>query len=173
MSAATGQGPSRRQDGLPDPGSCAHTSLSTIAGTGFDRRAVIGVVEPPGPARYNRGGRGTPQDPQTPLRGAREMMNRVWLTVAPLVLAAAVTLVACGCGKEESGPSVKPPAPVFVNARCPIMGTLIDPAKTTPDLIRMFRGQKVAFCCGSCPAAWDKLSPAEKDAKLKAATEAK
>lgn len=56
--------------------------------------------------------------------------------------------------------------PKFVNNKCPIMGTPIDPDKVPADLIREYKGQKVAFCCAQCPAAWDKLSDAEKDAKL-------
>ena len=56
--------------------------------------------------------------------------------------------------------------PKFVNNKCPIMGTTIDPANVTEDLIREYKGQKVAFCCNMCPAQWDKLSDAEKEAKL-------
>ena len=56
--------------------------------------------------------------------------------------------------------------PVFVNNKCPIMGTTINPADVTEDLTREYKGQKVAFCCKMCPAEWDKLSDAEKDAKL-------
>ena len=59
--------------------------------------------------------------------------------------------------------------PTFVNTACPIMGTKIDPAKVTPDLIREFNGQKVAFCCAMCPPKWDKLTDTEKKAKLMAA----
>jgi hypothetical protein len=55
-----------------------------------------------------------------------------------------------------------------VNVRCPIMGTVIDPEKVPDNLVRWYKGQKVGFCCGGCPAAWDKLSDAEKDAKLAA-----
>jgi hypothetical protein len=54
----------------------------------------------------------------------------------------------------------------FVNDSCPIMGTPIEPDKVTKDLIRDYKGQKVAFCCKQCPSAWDKLTDAEKDAKL-------
>ena len=57
----------------------------------------------------------------------------------------------------------------FVNSRCPIMGTAIDAAKVPESLIREYKGGKVAFCCGGCPAAWDKLSDAEKEAKLEKA----
>jgi hypothetical protein len=58
------------------------------------------------------------------------------------------------------------PALQYANARCPIMGTAINPAKVTAKLTRVHNGMKVAFCCGGCPAAWDKLTDAEKDAKL-------
>lgn len=63
--------------------------------------------------------------------------------------------------------------PTYANTACPIMGTKIDPAKVTADLIREFNGQKVAFCCAMCPAQWDKLTDAEKKTKLMAATAAK
>lgn len=56
--------------------------------------------------------------------------------------------------------------PKFVNDKCPIMGTAIDPANVTEDLTREYKGQKVAFCCNMCPSQWDKLSDAEKEAKL-------
>jgi hypothetical protein len=56
--------------------------------------------------------------------------------------------------------------PVFVNDRCPIMGSPINPDRVSDDLVRDFKGQKVAFCCRGCPASWDKLSDAEKEAKL-------
>lgn len=56
--------------------------------------------------------------------------------------------------------------PKFVNNKCPIMGTTIEPENVTEDLIREYKGQKVAFCCKMCPAEWDKLSDAEKEAKL-------
>ena len=78
--------------------------------------------------------------------------------------------------RPDSRPASKPatqPAGKYVNTRCPIMGGVINPARVTDDLTREYKGQKVAFCCGGCPAEWDKLSPAEKDAKLKAVTGAK
>jgi len=54
----------------------------------------------------------------------------------------------------------------FANTKCPIMGGAIDPAKVPESLTRVYKGQKVAFCCGMCPAKWDKLTDAEKDAKF-------
>jgi hypothetical protein len=56
--------------------------------------------------------------------------------------------------------------PQFVNNRCPIMGSPINPAKVTKNLVRNYMGQKVAFCCAGCPSMWDKLPNAQKQAKL-------
>lgn len=56
--------------------------------------------------------------------------------------------------------------PRFANDRCPIMGSTINPDKVSKDLIRDYKGQKVAFCCQGCPAQWDKLSDSQKAAKL-------
>jgi len=56
-----------------------------------------------------------------------------------------------------------------VNTKCPILGTAINPATVPPGLTRLYKGQKVGFCCGGCPESWDKLSDEQKDAKLKAA----
>lgn len=53
-----------------------------------------------------------------------------------------------------------------VNTRCPIMGSAINPAKVPDSLTREYKGQKIGFCCTGCPAAWDRLSDADKDAKL-------
>ena len=65
--------------------------------------------------------------------------------------------------KDGIGQHVKPR---FANARCPIMGSPINPDKVTKNLIRDYKDQKIAFCCEGCPATWDKLTNAEKDAKL-------
>ena len=54
----------------------------------------------------------------------------------------------------------------FVNAKCPIMGSAINPDNIPASLIREYKGKKVAFCCGGCPAAWDKLTDQQKDDKL-------
>ena len=64
---------------------------------------------------------------------------------------------------EAIGKHIKPK---FVNSKCPIWGTHIEPDKVTEDLIRQYKGQRVAFCCADCPPAWDKLSDTQKDAKL-------
>ncbi len=59
--------------------------------------------------------------------------------------------------------------PQFVNSRCPIMGSPIDRDKVDASLTRDYNGQKIAFCCGGCPSAWDKLTDAQKQAKLSGA----
>ncbi len=59
--------------------------------------------------------------------------------------------------------------PVFANVRCPVMGSPIKPEKVPPALTRDYKGRKVAFCCGRCPSAWDKLSDAQKQARLESA----
>jgi DNA repair exonuclease SbcCD ATPase subunit len=60
--------------------------------------------------------------------------------------------------------------PRFANTTCPIMGSPIDPDKVPENLTRTYQGQKVAFCCGGCPGAWDKLTDAQQDAKLNQAS---
>ena len=65
--------------------------------------------------------------------------------------------------RKALGNCVKPP---FANSSCPIMGGVIEPDKVAKKLIREHKGQQVAFCCGGCPTQWDKLTDAEKDAKL-------
>ena len=64
---------------------------------------------------------------------------------------------------EAIGTHVKPQ---FVNNRCPMMGSPINPEKVASNLIRDYKGQKVAFCCAGCPSMWDKLPNALKQAKL-------
>ena len=89
--------------------------------------------------------------------------------VCCVALLAVAGFGAFGCNKQaEEAP---PPATqaAFVNARCPIMGTPIDPAKVPAELTRTYKGQQVAFCCAGCPTEWDELSDEEKDAKLAAA----
>lgn len=56
--------------------------------------------------------------------------------------------------------------PKFANDRCPILGAPIDPDKVTENLIRDYKGEKIAFCCAGCPEQWDKLSDSQKQAKL-------
>lgn len=57
--------------------------------------------------------------------------------------------------------------PQIVNDRCPIMGGKIDPERVPAALTRVHGRDKVAFCCGGCPDQWNRLSYAEKTARLK------
>lgn len=66
------------------------------------------------------------------------------------------------CSQTKASGSAK-----VVNETCPMTGKKLDPANVPSDLIREFQGQKVGFCCGGCPGKWDKLTDAEKEAKLK------
>ena len=73
------------------------------------------------------------------------------------------------CGSDKTCPkksTEKAARPAVVNKTCPMMGTKIDPANVPDNLYREFKGQGVAFCCGGCPDAWDKLPDEEKQAKL-------
>ena len=93
-------------------------------------------------------------------------------TLALLVFVGMVIVLGEGCRREEGTPSGSTaPAtatPKVVNVICPIMGTKIDPTNVPNSLIREYKGQRVGFCCSLCPPEWDKLTDAEKDAKLKA-----
>ena len=60
-----------------------------------------------------------------------------------------------------------------VNARCPISGKDIDMMNRPKDCTRVYKGTKVGFCCPNCPLEWDKLTDAEKEAKLKASMPSK
>ena len=84
-----------------------------------------------------------------------------------------VALLVGGCGKCEQADTTKSDdaaaAGGVVNTVCPMMGTTIDPAKVPENLTRKWKGQTVGFCCGGCPADWDKLSDEAKDMKLKEA----
>lgn len=76
-------------------------------------------------------------------------------------------VVFAGCSKDKPAVQSTPAQTAqFVNAKCPIMGNVINPEKVTADLIKEFKGQKVAFCCAGCPDKWDALSDEEKAAKL-------
>ena len=112
-------------------------------------------------------------------------MNRWILALAVAGLAMAGALMAAGCsgtamsccgggsgaagGQHQHGAATgaAQAAPAaFANTKCPIMGSPIDPAKVPESLARVYKGKKIAFCCAGCPAQWDKLTDAEKDARL-------
>lgn len=53
------------------------------------------------------------------------------------------------------------------NAKCPISGKPIDRMNCPKELTCMYKDMKIGFCCSNCPPEWNKLTDAEKDAKLK------
>jgi hypothetical protein len=92
----------------------------------------------------------------------------------------AAGLIVGGCEEKKEAPAVKPTAAApgtptaapaakveYANFKCPIMGGAIVAADVTKDLTREWKGLKVAFCCPACPGPWDKLTDAQKAAKLK------
>lgn len=100
----------------------------------------------------------------------------IWPLVGLAAVATVVLAVGCNAPARETAKGTtaggeKPQA--FVNVTCPIMGSAIDPKNVAPELVRLHKGKKVAFCCGGCPVAWDKLSEAQKDAKLREAASGK
>ncbi len=59
--------------------------------------------------------------------------------------------------------------PAVANEKCPIMGRKVKTDAVPANLYRTFKGKGVAFCCGGCPSAWDKLSDDKKVEKLASA----
>jgi len=53
-----------------------------------------------------------------------------------------------------------------VNTKCPITGEALSPDGVAENLTRDYKGQKIGFCCDGCPAEWEKLTDAAKDAEL-------
>ncbi len=89
------------------------------------------------------------------------------LVLTVLVLAVCSLAILGGCKKEEpttgGGGGV-----TYANTKCPIMGSVIKPEKVTDDLVKDFKGEKVALCCAGCPDKWAALSDEEKATKLAA-----
>jgi hypothetical protein len=106
--------------------------------------------------------------------------------VLATLVASGLTLGGCASNKEEArvqahgehdehGEHAPPPADAprlaVVNAYCPIAGDhpVGENKRTTEDLTRMWRGQRVGFCCDQCPMWWDDMSDAERESALGAA----
>lgn len=53
------------------------------------------------------------------------------------------------------------------NAKCPISGKSIDRMNCPKELTCVYKDMKIGFCCPNCQPEWNKLTDAEKDAKLK------
>ena len=54
----------------------------------------------------------------------------------------------------------------IVNSRCPISGSLIDPAKMANRLTRHWNGQVIGFASAASAAIWDGLSDGQKMDRL-------
>ena len=99
----------------------------------------------------------------------KKMKTKQILALTVLVLAVCSLAILGGCKKEEPKTVNGEPAQIeVVNTKCPIMGSVIDTAKVTADLVTDFDGEKVAFCCAGCPDKWAALSDEEKATKLAA-----
>lgn len=85
--------------------------------------------------------------------------------ISATALIASVMLV--GCASEKSTASTNQSTTVAasmpVNAKCPLSGEEVDPDTTVS-----YKGQTVAFCCPKCRAQWNKMTDAQRDAKLAA-----
>lgn len=84
--------------------------------------------------------------------------------------AAALWLGGCSSSKDQGASGANPPAGQTANLVCPMSGKVVAVGKDAPPT-RMFDGKAVGFCCTKCPAEWDKLTDADKKAKLSAAKE--
>lgn len=106
---------------------------------------------------------------------------KVKVLLALMVMAAVAMFVFAGCSKDEpaaqgtsehghehgaDGEHEHAETAKYANTKCPIMGSVIKPEKITEDLIKEYKGQKVAFCCGGCPEKWAALSDEDKATKL-------
>ncbi len=76
-----------------------------------------------------------------------------------LLIASLLLLPSC------ASKTTKPASMGIVNSKCPIV-----PSHTASDkTVVQHEGKQVGLCCAGCLSTWDKLSDAEKSAKVKAA----
>ena len=94
--------------------------------------------------------------------------------VAACVLGLALAFTA-GCKSDEKkaeGPAASNTGAMAVkadNTKCP--GTLAPVNPSVPTVA--YKGKNIGFCCGKCPAAFAKMTDAEKDAAVAKAMAAK
>ena len=74
------------------------------------------------------------------------------------VVAAAFLLFAACQGTSHAASTGQ----AAMNTKCPMTGEDLEAASPTT----YFHGKKVAFCCPKCIPGWNKLSDADKQAKL-------
>lgn len=73
-----------------------------------------------------------------------------------VTVAAALLFAAC------AGTTNTPPVSANINTQCLVSGEALDANSPTVD----YMGKKVGFCCKNCIAKWEKMSDADKQAKL-------
>ena len=150
---------------------CVMISALAMVGASW----VVAAESPASPAPPPAAAAGEPSAMAQHIAAAREAVDSASKALASNDVAAAKDALGkaqAALAKASELLGAKPPSSI-VNARCPIMGGKINRDNWPADLVREYKGQKVAFCCGACPPVWDKLSDAEKDVKLKAAMEKK
>jgi hypothetical protein len=96
------------------------------------------------------------------------MKLRDMLSVVAVATLALWWLGGCSSSKEPGSPVKNSVAAEPANLVCPMSGKVVAVGKDAPPT-STFEGKAVGFCCAKCPAAWDKLSDADKKAKLAAA----
>lgn len=88
-----------------------------------------------------------------------------------LAFAAVSTLGLVGCNKDQKTTSdaskpaaarVQTTAGAPVNKTCPVSGEAVPANATTVS----YQGKTVGFCCDHCVDKWNKMSDAEKSAKI-------
>jgi hypothetical protein len=93
------------------------------------------------------------------------MKLRDMFSVVAVATLALWWLGGCPSAKESGDPVGKPAAGQSANLVCPMSGKVVAVGNDAPPT-RTFEGKVVGFCCAKCPAEWDKLSDADKKAKL-------
>ena len=100
---------------------------------------------------------------------AAKALKKAQALLAPPAGTPAKDAMAAGKPVKATPAPAAPADGAVANARCPIMGGKLDRANVPGRLTVTFRGRKVGFCCGGCPAQWAQLSEAEKAKKLQTA----
>lgn len=89
------------------------------------------------------------------------MKTRIVLAAS---LALTAMLAACNSNKSTTAASNETAikaSGAAMNANCPFSN---NPANAS--ITRSYKGQNVGFCCNGCSGKWDKMSDADRDAKL-------
>ncbi|MCF7821172.1 MAG: hypothetical protein K9M17_01865 [Mariprofundaceae bacterium] len=55
----------------------------------------------------------------------------------------------------------------IVNPKCPVMSSVNMETKVEEKMTRMYKGQRVGFCCEVCLGKWDAMSPADREREFR------